>query len=415
MTTRTIFDQLKLLIVNGYILIRLGYLSKRPLDKRWTTVAGLTEVEAREHLEVRGWNVGVRLRPIDFVIDVDPRNFPEGRDSFEELKKRCGLDFEECPRVNTPGGGFHLYLSIPEGEVVSRSLKDLPGIDFLSFGAQVVASGSVGPKGKLYEWDSLGGNFPAPQVPESLLLLIRKGSSGGKGRLGGKKLSRAEWTPEQLEEALNGLDVCEFREHDDWFRLMAAAHEATRGQGESVFNAWSTSDPEYRNAASKNQTRWRSLKAGRPDNIGAGTLRKILLEHGVTDVPGLPVTGSDGKPLILDPQDPMPSARKFVEHHYLVDGIQALHYQAGVFYRYRRQEGVYEEVDENTIKAAIYLFLEVSECITKDGLQPFRPTRNKAGNVLESLKAVCHLPSSPPAPCWLESSQLDPLDIIAEL
>ena len=37
------------------------------------------------------------------------------------------------------------------------------------------------------------------------------------------------------------------------------------------------------------------------------------------------------EPLILDPADPLPSARAFLERSYLVDGVQALRHQAGVF------------------------------------------------------------------------------------
>src|SRR5690606_12768340 len=57
---------------------------KSPIDGAWQS----RDYDSREVLaqaERADLNVGVRLPPTWMVLDVDPRNFPEGRDSLAEL------------------------------------------------------------------------------------------------------------------------------------------------------------------------------------------------------------------------------------------------------------------------------------------------------------------------------------------
>nr|MBP6802095.1 bifunctional DNA primase/polymerase [Zoogloea sp.] len=69
---------------------------KSPIDGAWQS----RDYDSREVLaqaERRGLNVGVRLPPTWMVLDVDPRNFPEGRDSLAELVADARLDLTVCP------------------------------------------------------------------------------------------------------------------------------------------------------------------------------------------------------------------------------------------------------------------------------------------------------------------------------
>ena len=123
--------------------------------------------------------------------------------------------------------------------------------------------------------------------------------------------------------------------------------------------------------------------------------------------------------LILHPADPMPSARIFIDRHYLIDGYRGLQHQAGVFYEYHGQSNAYKDLDEPAVRAKLYMFLEPAKYWTapKRGnpseLVPFKPTRTKVENVLDALRAVSNLPTSTLPPCWLEPSELNPLDMMA--
>jgi putative DNA primase/helicase len=123
--------------------------------------------------------------------------------------------------------------------------------------------------------------------------------------------------------------------------------------------------------------------------------------------------------LILDPANPMPSARKFMESFYLTDGIRTLHHQNGVFLAY--DGSAYSEKDEPTVRADIWDWLDGAQCLqpakSRDAqpeLSPFKPTMPKVANVLDALRAVSNLPLSSSAPCWLENNpDFDPLKIVA--
>jgi hypothetical protein len=168
----------------GYELIPLRGPNKLPL-RGWRTLDALTLDQARRRLN-RGSNVGVRPAEDDLVIDVDPKNFPDGADSWELLKRDVAHDFDFYPTVVTGSGGQHVYMRKPAGLRVRGTLKAYPGIDFKKAGGFVVSAGSTHPRtGKPYRWEPL--SMPlrdvaaAPQsltsfwnlVPPSFCLTVR--------------------------------------------------------------------------------------------------------------------------------------------------------------------------------------------------------------------------------------------------
>lgn len=241
-------------------------------------------------------NAGVRLPADVVVIDVDPRNFGtkddpdnlEGRDRLAELVRTVGFDLTLCPHVITGSGGHHYWFRKPADVSVLESLEDYPGIEFKSFGRQMVAAGSVHPGGQkvvdsekadYYRWDDLAPDLAdMPMIPDSLLSVIRRpiqayGSAAGAGEL----------TPEMLAETLEVLDPVDFREQDAWRDLMMACHHATDGEGRQEFIDWSTGDPEYADDGWLIGRRWDSLHAetgrgGRPVTIKF--LHKVVQEAG---------------------------------------------------------------------------------------------------------------------------------------
>ncbi len=253
---------------------------KSPLDPAWQA----KDYDSREVLERArraGLNVGVRLPPNWVVLDVDPRNFPEGRDTLAELVRDAGLDLSQAPHVRTGSGGHHYYFRKPADVQLLDSLEDYPGLEFKSHGRQVVAPGSIHPCGRLYEWDDLA-PFPeeAPPMPDRLLAMARR-----PVRAHGEAAGFGELTPEKLAETLEQIDPTDFRDHDTWRDLMMACHHATAGEGRQEFIDWSTQDPNYLDDAWIIGRRWDSLHAspsggrrGRPVTIKF--LHKVVQEAG---------------------------------------------------------------------------------------------------------------------------------------
>lgn len=251
---------------------------KTPRDGAWQareydsrSVAGLAQSEGR--------NVGVRLPASVMVLDVDPRNFPEGRDSLAELVADVGLDLSACPHVVTGSGGHHYYFRKPADASLLDSLDDYEGVEFKSLGRQVVAAGSVHPNGRHYEWDDLAPPLSEmPEMPAALLRLCRRPT-----RAHGEAAGLGELTPEMLAETLEQLDAEDFQDQDTWRDLMMACHHATNGEGRQEFIDWSTQDPKYQDHAWIIGRRWDSLHAtsgrgGRPVTIKF--LHKVVQEAG---------------------------------------------------------------------------------------------------------------------------------------
>lgn len=121
-------------------------------------------------------NYGVVLDPDHLVIDVDPRNFPKGRDSWKELQLDLCINLTKLCKcvVKTGGGGWHYYFKKPRKLLVTNELDAYRGVEFKAHGRQVVGPGSIHPD--TYQPYKLvsGGPGMLVDAPEDLLDLIRK-------------------------------------------------------------------------------------------------------------------------------------------------------------------------------------------------------------------------------------------------
>jgi len=239
---------------------------KTPRDNNWQSKE--YDQDAVLRLAEGGLNVGVRLPATVMVLDVDPRNFPEGRDSLAELVRDTRLDLSVCPHTITGSGGHHYWFRKPADVSLLDSLEDYQGIEFKSLGRQVVGAGSIHPNGRHYEWDDLAPSLDAsPEMPETLMKLCRRPT-----RAHGDAAGLGELTPEMLAESLEWLEPEDFKDHDTWRDLMMACHHATNGEGRQEFIEWSTRDEDYQDDAWIIGRRWDSLhstagRGGRPVTI----------------------------------------------------------------------------------------------------------------------------------------------------
>jgi hypothetical protein len=243
---------------------------KQPRELSWQS-KDYDSAQVAAQAAKTGANVGVRLTASILVLDVDPRNYPEGRHSLNEFVADLKLDLSACPHVITGSGGHHYYFSKPADVSVLDSLDTYQGIEFKSFGRQVVSAGSIHPNGKYYEWDDLA-PFPddpegLPPLPDNMLRLIRR-----PVRAHGDALGLGDLTPEMLAKTLEQLEAEDFKEHDKWRDLMMACHYATNGEGRQEFIDWSTQDGDYADDGWVIGRRWDSLhvavnSGGRPVTI----------------------------------------------------------------------------------------------------------------------------------------------------
>lgn len=249
---------------------------KAPFDFNWTAKAYNTaKVVARCVEENR--NVGVRLKPDQLVIDVDPRN--GGTVGFTDLCLDFGLDDTQWPHVITGSGGSHFYMRKPAGVPVLDTLKDYPGVEFKSKGRQVVAAGSIHPDTKIhYKWDTDAPSITddLPMVPTKLLRIITRPQRATVE--GGGQYDQA-----QVAKMLDELDPTEFRDQSAWLKLMMACHHASDGDARSEFIEWSCGDPQYSEDAEIVGRRWDSLHRERSDGVTAASLRFELKERGLKD------------------------------------------------------------------------------------------------------------------------------------
>lgn len=139
---------------------------------------GFTKVEFNPKPDIKKFphNYGVVLDSGHLVIDIDPRAFPPGEDSWKNLQIDLMVNIQKMCRcvVQTGGGGLHLYFKKPARILVANHLKEYPGVEFKSKGRQVVGPGSIHPESLDFYRLIDGGPGDLNDAPEELLAIIEK-------------------------------------------------------------------------------------------------------------------------------------------------------------------------------------------------------------------------------------------------
>ena len=114
------------------------------------------------------------------------------------------------------------------------------------------------------------------------------------------------------------------------------------------------------------------------------------------------------KPLVLSPNAPLVSARRFIQQHHIKAGQRALHHQQDAFYAWQRTH--YAEVAEEVMRGAAVRLPRQGGTETKAGMVAFNPNKAKVENVLEATAAEAQLPSDARPPAWLDTRSRPPAD-----
>ena len=99
--------------------------------------------------------------------------------------------------------------------------------------------------------------------------------------------------------------------------------------------------------------------------------------------------------LLLDPKNPFASAQAFVKKTFWKHNQRTLHFNQGNFYSWTGT--YYRELTSDQLRALLYKFLHRAKNSTDS--DEFKPDSRKVSDVIDALRAVCHVEIVPPT--WL--------------
>jgi putative DNA primase/helicase len=113
--------------------------------------------------------------------------------------------------------------------------------------------------------------------------------------------------------------------------------------------------------------------------------------------------------LILDPGDPLDSARQFLMVKYSVRGVRTLNRLQAEFYAY---DGIcYQPIEDEKIRAQLYDFLDGALRWDPESSNyvPFKPTKTKVSSVVDALRALTLITRDQSPPMWIDRRPEDPI------
>lgn len=199
-----------------------------------------------------------------------------------------------------------------------------------------------------------------------------------------------DWTIERVENEL--LAHLPSDGYTDWLQVGQILHHQFEGDFEALelWDRWSQLGDEYQpNACDK---KW--LTFGKKGGLTLRTLIYKVSQKNLQDA-------LDSGAVVLDANNPITNARRFLESQYSCEeGITLAHY-AQDWYIYL--ETHYEQIEEQTIRSALYKFLDKCVKQVKGNIAPFNPNPTNVSAILDSVKALVHLENKANTrpPVWL--------------
>jgi len=248
-----------------------------PLDGKIPRTGWRNTIYPRDKLFSHNDNIGWQISNKDLVIDIDPRN--GGVESFKKLEKQLKIKLDYT--VKTPRGGHHIYLKIPENYIglsFKKTLKEFPGVDFLTEGSYCLICDCKTKDGKYIWVDDLFGGFVQSDAPEEVLKLISfesnvtiTGEDLGdfNGIVGG---TSSMWPEDKVLMMLDKLDPS--MKNDEWVKVGMALHDWDPIKGKELWEEWSQSGDNYEEG--QTDKRWKSFKIGH--GVTLGTISYMVKE-----------------------------------------------------------------------------------------------------------------------------------------
>lgn len=184
--------------------------------------------------------------------------------------------------------------------------------------------------------------------------------------------------------------------YTDWLNVgMAMAHQFENDvEACEAWDRWSSQSPKYTNAGINScVNKWNSFK-------GQGTtLRSLIFKVNQKKLEDALNRGE----IILDQNNPLDHARKFLQSKYAVEGgYQLVHYAQDFFVHTNTH---YTYMEEATIRSQVYKFLDKCQKQDKKGnIIPFSANPSNVTACIDAIKSIVHLANDPniKPPVWLE-------------
>jgi putative DNA primase/helicase len=329
--------------------------------------------------------IGLSVGPSGLaVIDVDVHNGVDGFAGLAALESEHGELADRSVVARTPSGGLHIYTRMNGARVGSRAGL-APGVDVRGDGGYVV----------VYSFEAghdLLGGADLPVAPAWLPVLA---PSAGQGT----STVRPDADIHPLNRLLADALIREHGGHglremaDGSLRLVRPGKEARAGVSVSV----GVPTPGLARFFTGN---WPPFTSGQVVGINPdGTLD--LTPHDLD----LSAFAKDDERL-PPPSAPLEVARQLVAERYTHDGTTTVRFWRGSFWLWMGSH--WTEAEEDELRAAIYDYTEHAtwlDASTKEPrVRPWSPTKAKVSDVLDSLRAIGHLPERVDAPCWLDGA-----------
>ena len=189
--------------------------------------------------------------------------------------------------------------------------------------------------------------------------------------------------------------------YTDWLEVGMCLHHQFQGDYEAceLWERWSFSDGGVLNyTANACDEKWNTFRK----KGGGATLRTLLFKVAQANRK----KALDNGDIILGTA-PIQNANVFLETKYSSEeGIKLVHY-ANDFFCYQNTH--YSEVEENTVRASTYKFLNLCKKQDRKGnIVPFDPNPTTVSSTIDAIKAMTHLPNNQDAkpPVWLEGYEV---------
>ena len=242
--------------------------AKHPLRSNWQHQSLVDSATLREVWdEVYQCNgLGWALDKDHIVIDVDPRN--GGTESLASLQADLGVDFFESSAaiVKTGGNGLHFYFKKSDADLGWKLPDKYKGIDIKMAGGFVVIAGSVHASGNDYQWHSFAkSNLDSlTELPQGVTDMLTKTYTEHRATAKASGVADIE----EMKDMLSFLSPDMV--YDDWIKVGMAIHDATNGEGLSVWDTWSRGGKDYKE--NECDRKFHSFGKYHKKNAGMGTL-----------------------------------------------------------------------------------------------------------------------------------------------
>lgn len=264
---------------------------------------------------------------------------------------------------------------------------------------------------------------------------------------GAQREPGADWDVERVRSALKQVPltlegVGPAGDYEHWLKIGMALHHGSNGadEGLEAWHDWSEQQADKYDSDVLDD-KWHGFRSDGATSITIATLFHSAKDNGWTPPPMAmpfdvvkpyegdsaatpesehPTIDAATKRLVLNPKDPMRSARALVAQNFTREGAQVLRRVGGDFYEWRGTH--YQDVADDAMNSLMWKYLERAVKAVhakKEGdanafeYVPFQPTRENVGNVVDALRGLTH--ASIEAPSWIGANPpaWDPADVIA--